>query len=341
MDIDSNNNNIHIEQEQKQNEIPNVNLPIVNNKNDFQVSNINSTITQSQSKKNKKKKNKKKDTTTTTKIEKKKIVKKNSIVTIGVYKQYSPFQKYLDLGKCPSIEDLYTEFYHIIKDSCELLSVDLDKANQELKAQQRLLKNSDKSSDKSSNNKNVQKQRLFREQTHYHSREEMDGITIDCKDRDTIELIVRKICGFLSKERNMVLVEMILLSCSLSKSLEFLQLALDIETKGGITITIAKDRQGNPITPMQRKKTPGGIFFKLISMHLDTQHRAMIFTQAAIHQYSKERHRQGFGKLPNCSGLLPSATTIEGRHLLDNLDSELYNIDDHFESLSINDNSSQ
>eukprot|EP01132_Coremiostelium_polycephalum_P005214 gene5214-6492_t len=214
--------------------------------------------------------------------------------------------------------------------------------------------------------------------SHYHTSDELDQIVFD--NREIIEIAVRKICGFLNKESNMVLVEMIILSIGLSKCIQFLYLTLDIEKSGGIHINVKKQQtltdptptaiinnienkdnietvnnnidnnsidnnieNNNEIVIEKRRRTPGGIFFKLISMHFPIEMKKKIFSENAVLKYKRERKNKGVGKVCKVSDLrqltlgpfFENTTTPNNNNNNNNWIAELNEIDEEFEKLQI------
>ncbi|KAN0032407.1 hypothetical protein ACTFIV_006301 [Dictyostelium citrinum] len=238
------------------------------------------------------------------------------------YKIISPFQKFLDYGICPTLNELYSEFYHILNENkCQRLKIELDELKRMNKGEKPIPIDFDPS-----------------KICHQHSKEDIEQIVFDPNDRQLIELAVRKFCGFLQKESNMVLMEMIILSIGLLKSIEFLHFTLEIERDGGIfttiipksppntttiidentvinntsttTITTTKDSNDQTLLskattitnnlspqPITRRRTPGGVFYKLINLHIPTEFKSNLFSLSSLFKYKNERKKKGFGTL--------------------------------------------
>ncbi|KAK5582258.1 hypothetical protein RB653_003841 [Dictyostelium firmibasis] len=252
------------------------------------------------------------------------------------YKIISPFQKFLDYGICPTLNELYSEFYHILNESkCQNLKMELDELKRMNKSEEPIPENYDPS-----------------KTCHQHSKEDIEQIVFDPHDRHNIELTVRKFCGFLQKETNMLLMEIIILSIGLLKSIEFLHFTLEIERDGGIFTTyvpkspplpskinddvvdsttlappIIKTTNTTTTTsnelltseeiitpqsqpqPISRRRTPGGIFFKLINLHIPTELKCNIFSMSSSYKYKNERRKKGFGTLLDLSDKLLDFTS--------------------------------
>lgn len=250
------------------------------------------------------------------------------------YKIISPFQKFLDYGICPTLNELYSEFYHILNENkCQKLKMELDELKKMNKGDKPIPIDFDPS-----------------KICHQHSKEDIEQIIFDPNDRHLIELAVRKFCGFLQKESNMVLMEMIILSIGLLKSIEFLHFTLEIERDGGIFTTVIPKSSPNTTTtttstttttttiinddntlittkdsneqtssssssstaittntncsnsksssqPITRRRTPGGVFYKLINLHIPTEFKSNLFSISSLFKYKNERKKKGFGTL--------------------------------------------
>ncbi|KAM9994327.1 hypothetical protein ACTFIZ_005633 [Dictyostelium cf. discoideum] len=248
------------------------------------------------------------------------------------YKIISPFQKFLDYGICPTLNELYSEFYHILNENkCQKLKMELDELKKMNKGDKPIPIDFDPS-----------------KICHQHSKEDIEQIIFHPNDRYLIELAVRKFCGFLQKESNMVLMEMIILSIGLLKSIEFLHFTLEIERDGGIFTTVIPKSNNNTTTttttttttiinddntlittddsneqtstvtavtavtsntncsnsksssqlqPITRRRTPGGVFYKLINLHIPTEFKSNLFSISSLFKYKNERKKKGFGTL--------------------------------------------
>ncbi|GAM25832.1 hypothetical protein SAMD00019534_090070 [Acytostelium subglobosum LB1] len=267
---------------------------------------------------------------------KKKIKTTIRIKNYDIYKVFSPFHRMLDLGLCPSLDDLYTEFFHLLNmDKCALL-------NNEMKTY-----TSSSSSSLSTRQRPTQtqshEQQMRMPLEHHHSTLEIDSIQFR-DDRSMIETIVRKICGFLNKESNMVLVELVVMSLGLTKSIELLKHTLDIEQQGGITIkVVTKDDEGEhdgddnddeaTETQQVRRRTPGGVFFRLAVMSIPPKLKLQVFSMSALSKYKKQRHTKGKGRFTLITDFvpLPSIESIRNDHEVNALDEEFERL------LSLND----
>ncbi|EGC39413.1 hypothetical protein DICPUDRAFT_75055 [Dictyostelium purpureum] len=264
----------------------------------------------------------------------KKQKKKYSLMHDNNYKLISPFQKYIEAGVYPSLKELNTEFYHILTGKCLELKneiINLEKMNK---------------------NNNIPDDFDFKIQ-HQHQESELEKIQFN--DRKLIELAVRKFCGYLNRENNMILMEMVLLSIGLVKAIEFLQLTLEIESKGGLTfeksVNSNSDVNNNNNNIIEiKKRSPGGLFFKMVNLHIPKEIKTSIFSTNALFKYRKERNKNGVGQLPdlrNCLINIGSSNNNNNNNTDNNnnnnninLMDEINGIDEEFDKLIISESSS-
>eukprot|EP01133_Synstelium_polycarpum_P012812 gene12812-15035_t len=229
---------------------------------------------------------------------------------------HTPFHKMLNLKMLPSLDDLYSEFYHLLEmDKCQTLA-------QEMKTF--LVQK---------NQKELRDAKMASHLDHHHQREELEAIEF-VDNRERIETIVRKICGFLQKEANMVLVELILMSIGLPKSLDCLKHTLDIEHGGGIYIKlkdgeITCDANADSMvvaaaTVAKRRKTPGGIFFKLAMEIIPPDQKRKVFSESVLLRYKRERRRKGKGHYTRITQFmpLPSVEVLRNNDVPEDFDEE-------------------
>ncbi|EFA80933.1 hypothetical protein PPL_06168 [Heterostelium album PN500] len=263
------------------------------------------------------------------------LKKKNIIKHYATYKLFSPFHRMLSLNVLPSLDELQTEFYHLLEmEGCQSLQT-------EIKTFIRQPNYKEKSADQ-----------MLQPLQHFHTSADLDQLAFR-DDRNRIETIVRKICGFLKKETNMVLVELILMSIGISKSIEILKLALDIENRGGIFIKVKIDENNIDINNninnqnndtlmtdinnsnnnnnlvVTRRKTIGGIFFKLAMMAIPEDMKRKVFSLTVLQRYKRERGSKGKGTFTEITNFiqLPSIDSIM------NNQSEINDLDDEFDKL--------